>query len=816
LKPAERFVRWTLARGVLLWSIALLLFLPSALHVVRLYGGLRSEFERLLPRQAPSVVALDELHRRLEGLHHLGVVVDTVDATRIPAGERFLDDLAARIRQYPPGLVRAVRTGQQEERSFLDDHALLYADLADLKEIRERVEARRDWEVSHAMGTNLEEEPPPPLGLDEFKEKYQARAGVQKFPTERFSSADHRLTLLLVEVGTDHGAGRELLARVKRDIEALGGPGKYAEGMRAGFAGDVAINVEETEALMADLSLSSLLVLAAVSGVIYLYFRWWKSIPLLLVPLLLATGLAFGVAALPPFWVRELNSNTAFLASIIVGNGINPGIMLLARYVEERRGGATVEGALIQAVPASISGTIVAALAAARSYGALALTQFEGFRQFGYLGGAGMVISWGVTYLLLPPLLRWVDRGGLPPRSSEGNLLAPLTHLVGSQARLLLLLAAVSTVLSLVALRKVGPDDLETDFSRLRRRDTWQHGEGYWGAKMNAMLGEYLTPLVVLANTPEDARRSGEALRAMASRPEHGALVARVRTLDDVLPGQQEQKLEEIAALDEALTPRLRSKLTEEQRSKLERMLTASKRGKLKPEDLPRTFTVGLRELDGSYGKSVVVFPRPTRELWQGPRLAAFVGALREAAGAGLEGERRPRLAGTLPVSADIIASMRADGPRVTLAAFAGAVLVVLALFRLRASTALVIGSLVAGILWMVGAMLGLRIKLNFSNFIAFPITFGIGVEYAVNVMNRHETDGQRDILDAVRTTGAAVALCSATTIIGYSSLLVASNQALFLFGLLAVLGEGTCLLAALVALPALVSWRQRGAPIRA
>jgi hypothetical protein len=333
---------------------------------------------------------------------------------------------------------------------------------------------------------------------------------------------------------------------------------------------------------------------------------------------------------------------------------------------------------------------------------------------------------------------------------------------------------------------------------------------------MNAMLGEYLTPLVVLANTPEDARRSGEALRAMASRPEHGALVARVRTLDDVLPGQQEQKLEEIAALDEALTPRLRSKLTEEQRSKLERMLTASKRGKLKPEDLPRTFTVGLRELDGSYGKSVVVFPRPTRELWQGPRLAAFVGALREAAGAGLEGERRPRLAGTLPVSADIIASMRADGPRVTLAAFAGAVLVVLALFRLRASTALVIGSLVAGILWMAGAMLGLRIKLNFSNFIAFPITFGIGVEYAVNVMNRHETDGQRDILEAVRTTGAAVALCSATTIIGYSSLLVASNQALFLFGLLAVLGEGTCLLAALVALPALVSWRQRGAPTRA
>ena len=43
------------------------------------------------------------------------------------------------------------------------------------------------------------------------------------------------------------------------------------------------------------------------------------------------------------------------------------------------------------------------------------------------------------------------------------------------------------------------------------------------------------------------------------------------------------------------------------------------------------------------------------------------------------------------------------------------------------------------------------------------------------------------------------------TTIIGYSSLLMSHNRALRSFGLLADLGEVTCLLAALVALPALV-----------
>jgi predicted RND superfamily exporter protein len=41
------------------------------------------------------------------------------------------------------------------------------------------------------------------------------------------------------------------------------------------------------------------------------------------------------------------------------------------------------------------------------------------------------------------------------------------------------------------------------------------------------------------------------------------------------------------------------------------------------------------------------------------------------------------------------------------------------------------------------------------------------------------------------------------TTILGYSSLLVAQNRGLFLFGFLAVLGELTCLTAAVVVLPA-------------
>jgi predicted RND superfamily exporter protein len=49
------------------------------------------------------------------------------------------------------------------------------------------------------------------------------------------------------------------------------------------------------------------------------------------------------------------------------------------------------------------------------------------------------------------------------------------------------------------------------------------------------------------------------------------------------------------------------------------------------------------------------------------------------------------------------------------------------------------------------------------------------------------------------------------TTIIGYGSLLLAQNRALFLFGLVAVLGEITCLVSAVVVLPAVLASMSKG-----
>jgi predicted RND superfamily exporter protein len=113
--------------------------------------------------------------------------------------------------------------------------------------------------------------------------------------------------------------------------------------------------------------------------------------------------------------------------------------------------------------------------------------------------------------------------------------------------------------------------------------------------------------------------------------------------------------------------------------------------------------------------------------------------------------------------------------------------------------------TLVAGVVLMVAALAVSGVRINFLNFIAFPITFGIGVDYGVNVYRRYLVEGPGKIVQVIRSAGGAVALCSATTIIGYSALLIADNQGLVSFGLAANVGELTCLAVAVLGLPAVL-----------
>jgi predicted RND superfamily exporter protein len=148
---------------------------------------------------------------------------------------------------------------------------------------------------------------------------------------------------------------------------------------------------------------------------------------------------------------------------------------------------------------------------------------------------------------------------------------------------------------------------------------------------------------------------------------------------------------------------------------------------------------------------------------------------------------------------------MERDGPLATGASFLAVVVVVILATRSRFGTLGVLLSLLMGVTCLVGAAAYSDTRLNFFNFIALPITFGIGCEYPFNVFDRTRLL-KGDVPAAVARTGGAVALCSYTTTIGYGSMLFSDNQALQSFGRLAMWGEIACAGMALLFLPALLT----------
>jgi predicted RND superfamily exporter protein len=823
----RRYVAWTIRHGRVLWALALLLAIPSAVRTASLYRNLRSDIEELLPRDAPSVVALQELRQRMAGLQYLGVVIEADPARggQVRAGEALIDDLAARVRAYPHDLVTGVRTGYETERGFVEQHAAMLIDLPDLQSIRQRIEDRIHWEYGKQMGTLLDDtEPAPSVDFTDIQRKYGAEMSGPTLEGGRFSNAKLGTTLMIIEIGgfsTSAARSREIIDRVKADVASLGGVARYGPGLRMGFSGDVAISAEEMSALVEDLTISIGLVGGAVILALVVFYGWRRAVPALFLPLAVGAVWAFALASLPPFGVTALNSNTAFLGSIIIGNGINFGIIQLARYAEERRRGHGIEEALVRAVAGTRQGTLAAALAAGVAYASLVAMQFRGFRQFGIIGGLGMVLAWVTTVLLAPSLTAWLDGGRLtsarraPPRR---RFMASVARFVVARPRAIALTALVLTLAAGWQLRRFGSDNLEYDFSHLRRRDTWTSGEGYWGKKMDTLMGRYLTPTVMLTDSVAEARAVGAELDAASRRPPLASMIASLRTYDRLVPPDQAEKAQEVEAIRRKLTPKIRLHLSTSDAARLDQLLGKGPPQPVTEAELPLVLTTGLRERDDTRGRTVLVFPDPATSWWKGETISGFVTRLREVALAPLKlGGRAARVAGGPPLTFDIIASMRRDGPLASLLAFAGVVATVILLFRRGRATPFVIGSLVLGVGWLLAATVVLGIKINFVNLIAFPITFGIGVDYAVNVMSRYLRDGERDVEAAVRETGGAVGLCSFTTVVGYSSLLLAQNVGLFLFGLIAVLGEISCLVTAVVVLPAVLRLRDKGpAPVAA
>ena len=290
--------------------------------------------------------------------------------------------------------------------------------------------------------------------------------------------------------------------------------------------------------------------------------------------------------------------------------------------------------------------------------------------------------------------------------------------------------------------------------------------------------------------------------------------VGQIVSVYDVLPGAPDVQRRKLALLRDiralATDPGLAT-LDADTRRQIRDNLPPASLAVLAPDDLPTLVRRPFTERDGTVGRVLLVYhAEGGTSMWDGHELLAFAGVLqhlRLADGTVIDSSGPPMVFGAM------VRAILHDGPRASSLALLAVVLLVSLVLRPFGAAALAVGAMLVGVVWMIGGAGLAGVRITFLNFIALPITFGIGVEYAVNVVARLRAEP--DAAAAVRSTGSAVALCSWTTIVGYGSLLAAQSQALRGFGAMAILGEVSCLLAAVVVLPALASWWRRRAGVR-
>lgn len=789
----QQYVRW-LQRHLAAIFVASGTLVGIAVYLTAFHLPLQTDFSALLPADAPSVRAAEQLARRAPSRHTMLVLVVAPDATsRAAAAEQ----LVAGIRALDPELVESADADEGATRAFVRDHRHLYVPVAELTAVRDALAKQiADAKLrANPLFIELDDaEPARAADLDGLRAK-QRDADAQ-LARDRYVSADGRSQVIVVHTAfraTDVERDRRLMGQLDQLAAQVRGAQPF---VTIGFAGGPAVSLAEHEALSRGIVLSSVVTGLLVSLVLFLHLRSKRALLLIGLNILVATIVSFGAAALT---VGGLNAATAFLGAIIAGNGVNYGILLFARYLEERRH-AEAERAVAIAIRGTLLPTLVASLGAAIAYGALGATEFRGFADFALIGGVGMAVCWIASFVLLPALILRFAATGV--RESSQLFGRAVVRLFGFRRPLLVtgVAAAVTLAAGVVSWRYLTQDPYEYDLTQLRSQSPDAIAARRWLEYADETFGRGLAGLAgqtyVAVERQEQVAGVVEKLRALANQE---PIVGQVSSVLDVIPEDQATKLALLAEIRDQIDE-VAPMLDDQERGELLALRPPDALTAITARDLPPELARKLTERDGRVGLMIAVKPSAEFDERDGHDLIRFSAAVRKVAGAEVTAS------GACMLFADVLLQIQKDGPLVTAIAAIALVLMVVAIVgRSRRAAAVLLAS-AAGSIGMIAVCALAGLEINFLDFVALPITLGLGIDYAINIADRatHE-----DPMIALRSTGGSVLVCSLTTVIGYMSLLVSDNLAIRGFGLASLIGELTCVIAAFVIVPAVVALPQ-------
>jgi hypothetical protein len=415
-----------------------------------------------------------------------------------------------------------------------------------------------------------------------------------------------------------------------------------------------------------------------------------------------------------------------------------------------------------------------------------------------------MLVTWLMTFLTAPIAIALIDppRHGEPHTKMQSVLLSYFSHPLRPRV------VAAAAILITLGIGAIGAKKAfdsgfyDMNILNLRSTESLKSGGASWDRRMSELFGVWLNPVVGLVEDPADREPMAAALDATMVKSS-GGLAERVETIEKYVPKEAEQlaRIERLSKVKKSLEQVDPKKIPAKAKPYIDAWLSEANLRPIKVEDVPQILKQGFTETNGRTDRVVLLYPSLGIDYNNGHNILRFVDKLSTATV-----PPKSITAGSFLFMAEIIRLVRNEAPKVMLMVCLLVGLALLPIIRKKAfRIPLVVGTVGVVAVSAQLVMFAVGVQLNMLNFAAVPITIGVGSDYVVNLLGAMDAFGV-NAKQACARMGGAIFLCSLTTVVGYTTLLLAHSGALRSFGWAAVLGELMAVTTVLLVLPVFFS----------
>ncbi len=553
-----------------------------------------------------------------------------------------------------------------------------------------------------------------------------------------------------------------------------------------------------------------------VSGVFWVGYRRVRPLIGIMLVLMLCCVVAVATGTVV---YHQLNMITIGLCSILIGLGVDFGMMLYSIYEAERDAGHDHESAIRAALTAQGRGIIFGALTSAAAFICLVRSETPGFAQLGALIGFGIIFAGAFMMTIFFATFGRNHRSNKKDMLRTGGerfvgfVFANPRRVFCSSAVVLLLLT-IGAVTFIGKLRfEANPRSLEPANShaghalrmiteKMPVGEPWivlVHGKDQedlhrrWNLLQTAWNGMIAEGRLKSAATPAAFAISPGQVKANAAKLAEGTLSAARAALSDAITreGMNAESFKSAYAFIDTLIAISRGDLH------------ALDWRHVLPEQSSWRFV-----LDRFFGNEPLVtvgYVTPAQKITNFAQKEALRKALYVP-------DADPHFSGWTYTLADLVPWASSlgwpPGKLWELSFIMIAFNVVLLIFLYRSAFPLVV--LMVSLLLSVGAMLAsleiFGVPLNLFNVLAFPLVLGVGVDYGIYVVIAMRTKG--DLQRSTAMIFKPVLLSGLTAVAGFGSLALAENPALRGMGMVCAFGIAWCLVATFLFIIPLYAWR--------